>query len=395
MKYAAMKESGHEDTKKKARRLEARQKSMRLEKTVKELNGISTYLQMILDNSKALIVTTDRAGLIVEFNREGKNLLGYSKQELSGQSAAILFDDDSASNEVLQEWLEGLKEADAIHNREVVLKSKSGQLVYVNLTISRMVNEAGGIIGSVAIGKDISEEKRLQFKLMQAEKLVGIGTLATGIAHEINNPLAGVLGMAEAIRDEDDIETIKEHSAHIIKYATNAANIVKELSAYSRAATENSENLFDMSEVMASSLNMARHSISLSPIKVIEDLEKGCNITGTEGEMQQVFVNLILNAVQAMEESGTLSLRCYKDKGRIKAEVSDTGPGIPPEFINHIYDPFFTTKPIGLGTGLGLYVTYRIVSKHGGTIDVETAAKKGTTFILTMPELCEARQAAL
>lgn len=380
---------------KRTRGLEARQKAMDLERSVRELNGISTYLQMILDNSKALIVTTDRRGLIVEFNREGESLLGYSKEELSGKSASILFDDDSASNEVLQEWVKGLKEPDAINNREVVLKAKSGQFVYINLTVSRMVNEAGSTIGSVAIGKDISEEKRLQFKLMQAEKLVGIGTLATGIAHEINNPLAGVLGMAEAIRDETDLKTIKEHSTDIIKYATDAANIVKELSAYSRAATETSKTLFNMSEVMARSLKMARHSISLSPIEVIEDLGENCFVMGNEGEIQQIFVNLILNAVQAMDGSGTLSLCCCKDKNLIKAEVSDTGPGIPPEYINHIYDPFFTTKPIGLGTGLGLYVTYGIVAKHGGTIDVETAPKRGTSFTLTLPEFIEGLEMTL
>jgi len=358
-------------------------------RTVRELNGISTYLQMILNNSKALIVTTDRTGLIVEFNREGEKLLGYTKEKLSGESAAILFDDKSSSNQVLQEWIRGLKEHEAIHNREVVLKSISGQLVYINLTVSRMVNEDGTIIGAVAIGKDITEEKRLQFKLMQAEKLVGIGTLASGIAHEINNPLAGVLGMAEAIRDEDNIDTIKEYSGDIIKYATVAANIVRELSSYSRAATEKFDTLFDMAEVMTRSLKMARHSIAFSPVEVVEDLSVGCLITGNEGEIQQVFVNLIINATQAMEGIGRLKLRCYRQEGRIKAEISDTGPGIPPEYINHIYDPFFTTKPVGIGTGLGLYVTYGIITKHKGTIDVQTAPKTGTSFVLSLPAATE------
>ncbi len=362
-----------------------RKKAIDIMRTVRELNGISTYLQMILDNSKALIVTTDRSGYIVEFNREGERLLGYTKPELSGESAAILFEDKSLSNKVLREWMRGLKEPEAIHNHEVVLKSKSGQLVYINLTISRMVNEAGKIIGAVAIGKDISEEKRLQFKLMQAEKLVGIGTLATGIAHEINNPLAGVLGMAEAIRDEDDLETIREYSNDIIRYATNAANIVKELSAYSRAATDKSNTIFDMDGVMARSLKMAKHSISFSPVEVVQDLRQDCRITGNEGEIQQVFVNLIINAVQAMEGSGKLRLRCYRHGNRIRAEVSDTGPGIPPEYLNHIYDPFFTTKPVGIGTGLGLYVTYGIVSKHKGTIDVDTVPEKGASFVLSFP----------
>jgi len=358
-------------------------KTVDIVRTVRELNGISSYLQMILDNSKALIVTTNRTGRIVEFNREGEKLLGYTKQELSGESAAILFEDKSRSNMVLREWMRGLKKPDATHNTEVVLKSKSGRLVYINLTISRMANDAGKIIGAVAIGKDISEEKRLQFKLMQAEKLVGIGTLATGIAHEINNPLAGVLGMAEAIRDEDDMDIIKEHCADIIKYATNAANIVRELSSYSRAATDNSNTLFDMADVISRSLKMAKHSVSMSPIEVREELTPGCHITGNEGEVQQIFVNLILNAVQAMEGRGTLKLRCYRHGVRIKAEISDTGPGIPPEYINHIYDPFFTTKPVGIGTGLGLYVTYGIISKHKGTIDVETAPDNGATFILS------------
>jgi len=385
LKRGAEKRPGVMEGRTAARAMKPRAKTIDISRTVRELNGISSYLQMILDNSKALIVTTDRAGFIVEFNREGELLLGYTKQELSGESAAILFEDKSRSNKVLREWTGGLKKPDAIHNREVVLKAKSGQLVYINLTVSQMVNEAGKVIGAVAIGKDISEEKRLQFKLMQAEKLVGIGTLATGIAHEINNPLAGVLGMAEAIRDEDDIKTIKEHSRDIIKYATAAANIVKELSVYSRAATDESYTIFDIAEVVARSLKMSRHSISFNPVEVIEDLREDCLIMGNEGEIQQVFVNLIINAAQAMEGKGTLRLLCYRHGSRIKVEISDTGPGIPSEYINHIYDPFFTTKPVGVGTGLGLYVTYGIVSKHRGTIDLESASGKGASFVLSFP----------
>ncbi len=368
-----------------ARPLQDWKEAVDIVKTVRELNGISTYLQMILDNSKALIVTTDRSGSIVEFNREGERLLGYTKRELSGRPASVLFEDKSEKNDVLCEWMRGAKKQDSLNNREVVLRTKTGRLVYINLTVSRMVNEAGRVIGAVGIGKDISEEKRLQFKLMQAEKLVGIGTLASGIAHEINNPLAGVLGMAEAIRDEDDIEVIKEYSRDIIKYASNAASIVRELSAYSRAATEESDTLFDLAGVMARSLKMASHSVSFSPIEIVKDLGEGCQIMGNEGEIQQVFVNLCLNAVQAMDGAGTLRISCRRKDDRVVAVVSDTGPGIPPEFINHIYDPFFTTKPVGIGTGLGLYVTYRIVSRHKGTIDVETEPGKGAAFTLNFP----------
>ena len=346
--------------------LEEWKKAVDIVKTVRELNGISTYLQMILDNSKALIVTTDRSGSIVEFNREGERLLGYTKRELSGRPVSELFEDGSRENEVLREWLAGVKNPERLENREVVLRSKSGEMVYMNLTVSSMVNDAGRVIGAVGIGKDISEEKRLQYKLMQAEKLVGIGTLASGIAHEINNPLAGVLGMAEAIRDEEDLGTIKEYCEDIIRYAKNAASIVRELSAYSRAATDDTDTVVDLAPVMERACRMASHSICFNPIEVEEDLVEGATIRGNEGELQQVFVNLIINAVQAMDGEGTLRLSCRRTGGVVRASVSDTGPGIPPEYINHIYDPFFTTKPVGIGTGLGLYVSYRIVTRHRG-----------------------------
>jgi len=350
-----------------------------------ELDETKYYLQMILDNSKVVIVTTDMEGRIVEFNREAEALLGYTKDEVVGKDVLMLYDNPRQRDEMMNDAKtlgDGVWE---VRNREVVFRSKTGELFHMTLTLSTMLSDTGEIIGTVGIGKDISEQRMLHFKLMQSEKLAGIGTLASGIAHEINNPLAGILGMAEAIRDEDDMELIKSHTNDIIRYAADASNIVRELSSYSRSAHSTGSSTVEIAEAIEGSLKMARHSSSFSSIELVRDLEEGCLVFANYGELQQVFVNLIINAVYAMGESGRLTVGCSREGEFVEARVTDTGHGIAPGSINQIFDPFFTTKPVGEGTGLGLYVVYRIITKHGGTIDVESRAGEGTTFTLKFP----------
>ncbi|HBO83586.1 MAG TPA: hypothetical protein DD641_01075, partial [Deltaproteobacteria bacterium] len=189
-----------------------------LRATYNNLSETKYYLQMILDNSKAVIITTDNDGKIVEFNREAEALLEYKKDEAIGKDVLMLYENPEQRNELISRSRFKDGEIWAVRNREVTLRSKSGKLFYVSLTLSALVNDRGGIVGTVGIGKDISEQKMLQLKLIQSEKLAGIGTLASGIAHEINNPLAGILGMAEAIRDEDDTGIIKSYANDIIRY---------------------------------------------------------------------------------------------------------------------------------------------------------------------------------
>lgn len=356
-----------------------------LEKTYDELNNTKYYTQMILDNSRVIIVTTDTHGSIVEFNREAEALLEYSKDEVAGKDVLMLYDNPRQRSEMVRST--GASDGDVweVRNREVRFKSKSGKVIHVILTLSTMVDEQGNIIGTVGVGKDISEQKMLQFKLMQSEKLAGIGTLATGIAHEINNPLAGILGMAEAIRDEDDMVLIKSYTDDIIQYSENARKIVRELSNYSRSAHNVGEAKVDLADVIDNSLKMAKHSAVFHEIKLVSDLTSGLFISANPVEAQQVFVNLIVNAVHAMGEKGTLTLRCWSEDGFVKAMVRDTGGGIPEKNLTQIFDPFFTTKPVGMGTGLGLYVVYKIITKYGGNIEVESRVGQGTAFVLRFP----------
>lgn len=356
-----------------------------IEKTYDELNNTKHYTQMILDNSRVIIVTTDTNGSIVEFNREAETLLEYSKSEVMGKDVLMLYENPRQRTDLMRSAGAFDGEVWEVRNREVRFRSKSGRILHVILTLSTMVNEDGMIIGTVGVGKDISEQKMLQFKLMQSEKLAGIGTLATGIAHEINNPLAGILGMAEAIRDEDDMALIKSYTDDIIQYSENARKIVRELSNYSRSAHNVGEAKVDIAEVMENSLKMARHSAQFHDIQLVVDLTRGLFVSANAVEAQQVFVNLIVNAVHAMGTSGTLTLRCWSEDGFVKAMVRDTGAGIPEKNLSQIFDPFFTTKPVGMGTGLGLYVVYRIVTKYGGNVEVESRVGQGTAFLLRFP----------
>ncbi|MBI5810767.1 MAG: PAS domain S-box protein [Deltaproteobacteria bacterium] len=350
-----------------------------------KLNETRYYLQMILDNSRVLIVTTDNEGRIVEFNKEAEKLLEYAKEEVVGKSVLMLYDNPGQRSEFISKAVSEGGRVWAVRDREAALRSKTGKIFTVSLTLSTMADENEKILGTVGVGRDMSEQKMLHFKLLQAEKLAGIGTLASGIAHEINNPLAGILGMAEAIKEEGDMGLIKSYTDDIIRYAVAASNIVKELSAYSRSAHNDDHCPIDVAAVMENSIKMARHSASFTSIELVTDLEGGCRCTANQGEIQQVFINLIINAVHAIEDGGTMTLRCVKQGGVVVASVADNGCGIPQEHLSKIYDPFFTTKPVGKGTGLGLYVVYRIVTKHRGSIDVESRVGGGTTFTLRFP----------
>ncbi len=249
-----------------------------------------------------------------------------------------------------------------------------------------ILDEKGDLLSAIEYMKDITEEQRLQEQLIQSEKLAGIGILASGVAHEINNPLSGIIGMAEVALEEEDISKNGGYLTDILKCAQRIGEIVGGLRCYSRAAKKEELSLVDLNEVMEESLRMvylARKKTSVEVIKKFQSVEK---IRANVGEIQQVFTNLITNALQAMngkKDPLILSTRSLKDFVEVK--VSDHGMGIPQKYLGHIFDPFFTTKNPGEGTGLGLNIVYRIVTKYEGTIDVESKEQEGTTFTIKFP----------
>jgi PAS domain S-box-containing protein len=249
-----------------------------------------------------------------------------------------------------------------------------------------ILDEKGHLASIIEYIEDITEEQRLQEQLIQSEKLAGVGVLASGVAHEINNPLSGIIGMAEVAIEEENLSGIKGYLKDILNCGERITEIVKGLRSYSRIAKSGEQSLVDINEVLEESLKMVRLATKTTSIEVIKKFQSVEKIEANVGEVQQVFTNLITNAFQAMKGNGrmlTLSTRSLKDSVEIK--VSDNGMGIPQKYLNKIFDPFFTTKKIGEGTGLGLNIVYRIVTKYEGTIDVESKEGIGTTFTIKFP----------
>jgi C4-dicarboxylate-specific signal transduction histidine kinase len=237
----------------------------------------------------------------------------------------------------------------------------------------------------------LAEAHELQTELIQSEKLAGIGTLAAGIAHEISSPLFGIMGLGEAIADESDPKLVKDYAKDIVEYCRNIRDIVVELSSYSRAAQTEYLTTVELPRVIEDALRLVQRSSSVDGVRFDSALEEWLYVHARTIEVQQVFVNLIRNATEAVVDrfvhtpGGQVSIEAGRGDGYVWARVKDNGVGIPDDKLSVVFDPFYTTKPPGKGTGLGLNVVYRILTKYRGNITVESKVGEGTTFYLRIP----------
>jgi len=231
----------------------------------------------------------------------------------------------------------------------------------------------------------IQHQAHVQAQLFQAEKLAGFGTFASGIAHDINNPLYVILAMAEAIQEETDITEIHQQAVSIHEAAKRVQAISQDITQYARISSSQEPVKVYIDEQLDDALKIARFATKLQEITIHKNGQKGLAIYAKSEEILQVFVNLLTNAIHAMEGKGSLTLSTEQKNGHIQISITDTGCGIPPENLQKIFDPFFTTKAVGKGTGLGLYNVRTIVRKYQGDLTIESAVGKGTTIVLVFP----------
>jgi signal transduction histidine kinase len=231
----------------------------------------------------------------------------------------------------------------------------------------------------------VQHEARIQAQLFQADKLATIGTFTSGIAHDINNPLYFVMSLAEDMLDETDPAVVQDHARDIVRAVRRIAAIVKGLTLYARVPSADELVDVDLNGALNEAVQMAHYATVLNEIEVATDYVARPMVRGQPEEILQVCVNLVINAVQAMNGRGTLRLSTRREDGMVIATIADTGPGISPDVLDKIFDPFFTTKEPGKGTGLGLHITQTIVKKYGGVITVSSHEGPGTTFRLQFP----------
>jgi len=357
-----------------------RQQQKRLQSTNNQLEISRNKLEAFFDGITTPISIQDINYNIIEVNYAARRYFEKSAEELIGNKCyKAFFNRDRPCLECMAQ--------DCLHTRlpfNAERQDVKGLLTFsLNFYPIPVPKTASPIF--LEFFQDITKQKTLQDELIQSEKLAGIGTLVSGIAHEINNPLGAILGTADLMLPETSEGTrLQEYTQDIIRYAQNAAEVIRDLMLYSRK-TKSQPDTVSVVTILENSLKLAMRGIDFGSVTVRKNYNQASEIQANATELQQVFLNLIVNAVQAMNSDGILTLSVKQEDADIIVAFQDTGVGIKKQNLDKVSNPFFTTKEPGAGTGLGLSIAHHIVSKLGGRIIIDSEERQGTLFQIVLP----------
>lgn len=364
--------------------------------TKRELHKTNKFLHDLIQCSVDGIVVLDHRGNPLIFNEGAERILGYQAVEVVGHPEVLhqFYPKELASEIMRRMRSDNFGPPDKLKTTRIIFRAKDGEEVPVNFSAS-IIREQGHEVGSVGIFSDLRESLRIrqelektQAQLMQAEKIASLGRLAAGVAHEINNPLAGILIYAELLLRQMTEQTPERPNVEeIINQTLRCQKIVTRLLEFSRQSLEE-RTLFDPNSVISRCVDLVKHQALFHNIEIIQQLDPNLpQIIGDPGQLHQVFTNLLLNAADAMGGRGRITITSQPNSAEdgVILTFTDTGSGIPAPIRDKIFDPFFTTKPPGKGTGLGLAIVYGIIQRHGGSIEVASPPEGGTAFIMKLP----------
>jgi PAS domain S-box-containing protein len=370
------------DRKKLERQLQSYREDLELKvrERTREIEETKQYLENLLENANDVIYTLDLDQQFTYVNSK-VNAWGYRKDDLIGRPYLSLLSRRHRGRRLKSTLDIGAKQ---VYEVEVV--TRLGEVRAVMVSVSPLQGADGEILGVLGIARDMTETKKLERQIRNAEKLASIGQLAAGVAHEINNPLGGILNCLYNLRKgtlsparQEEYWASMEHGVRRVQ------KIVRQLLDFSQQH-EPAFSPADINRIVDQVLGLTTHLFASNRIHLetfpTNDLP---SVMVDRHMIEQVLMNLILNAVQAMKNGGVLTIRTSVAEGICRVEVTDTGSGIPASVLPRVFDPFFTTKGEGEGTGLGLSVNLGIVERHGGKILVESEVGKGTTFTLCLP----------
>lgn len=384
---------GYEDTKYTMVIIDSQDAS--LESLEERLRRSNNFLKNLLHSSVDGVIAADKKGKILIFNDAASEISGYSEEEaLSSLNIRDVYPDDGAYKIMEKLRNDQYGGPGKLKSYQIEVLHKDGTLIPISLNAA-IIYEGEKETATMGFFHDLREALRMkkelektQVQLLQSEKMASLGKLAAGVAHQLNNPLGGITLFARLMMEEYDLEEgARKDLNRILKDAERCRDTVKELLEFARQ-TRHEMRPLDINRALVRTLFLLENQTLFQNITVIRELSS--DIPTVRGDTQQVnhmFMNIILNAAQAMGGRGTLTVatRLSEDGNNVAIEISDTGPGIPEEILPHIFEPFFTTKEEGEGTGIGLSLVYGIVESHEGKIHAANSTPCGTRFIIELP----------
>lgn len=356
--------------------------------------------EILLDNFPDMIHSIDDEGNIIYTNRTAETLLGYSRKEFLGMNIRQIYADEIL--EAVEKGFKDLKKRGDKRVPESLLKAKDGTIIPVEIRSFSIYDDEGNFLRTFSILRDIREIKELQKSLIHAGRLAAIGELSSGVAHDINNPLTVILLANDMLIREVDkknpdaakaMERIRGFASDVQRASRSIQKLADHLRTFSRGIAEKYEPV-DLFDVINDALFMTNNKILSNAIRIKNEVVKGrYQVLGSANQLEQVFVNLIGNACDAMSKTTTKDLTIhiretsFQEQPSWKCEVQDSGCGIPAEIREEIFQSFFTTKEKGKGTGLGLSISRGIVRDHKGDIHLDSEVNKGSTFSVILPRL--------
>ena len=359
----------------------------------RELVDVKNFTESIIQSIGSGIIITEMNDTITYINKAGERILGYTIEELMGRPFSIfsLKEKESAAPSFLN------NPDDLDTRKEGWMRRKDHSEFPVGFTINSHLSIRGERIGKIVVFRDLTSIYKIQEEILRMDRLISLGKLASGIAHELRNPLAGIKTTAQALGEEKSGDDSRREYLHrITKEIDRLNDLLKTFFSFAKP-----QNLTlvrcHIKDIINEIIPFLIKEIADKGIRFVEAYHPELpRIKVDKTQMHQVFLNLFLNAIQAMPTGGELKIEASPmisnslkgvNQNFIKVVISDTGRGIPTHIVHKIFDPFFTTKPKGIG--LGLSFTYQIIKKHGGTIKVESQWEKGTSFIINLPETLE------
>jgi two-component system NtrC family sensor kinase len=360
----------------------------------RELREANEFLMNLIESSVDGIIVTDMKGNILIFNKGAENILGYKAEEVVGKMNIRGIYEPGVGKEVMEK----LKSPDfggvgKLTSFPILHRRKDGELIEGDLSASVIYNDEGREIASIGIFKDLRERlgierelREMQQALLQSEKLAAMGRLTSQIAHELNNPIYGIMNTLELLKTEIPPESKRRRILELsLSEIQRLAEMLKNMLSFSKPEEEKRRPV-NLNELIEGILLVMEKQMRESNVHVETQLDSSVpEVMASTNQMRQVMLNLFKNAKEAMPKGGTLTIRTAREENDVVIRIKDTGVGIPEEIRDRIFEAFFTTKQKVKGVGLGLSVCYGIVKDHGGEIKLDSEVEKGTTFTIRLP----------